>query len=239
MSDVATIEMGTNAEAQVALFLALDEAAKATSAVPKDAKGQGYMYAAAENVMREADRALSANGLVVAPVRARLVVTGEASKGGKSDRTIFSIECRFLVAHNRGGWFIGEMTLAVGANLAGTPPQATSSAYTCCERDFYRALLRMPRGPEDDVEHPKNNRAERFEDAAPARPAVAPPAARKATRVLSAIAAVKSPAEWDKAREKWDQVLFERSAEDDCGYSDAEVAEIKAALAAAATRVGA
>lgn len=225
-----------NAEAQAALYAALAKAVAATRAVEKHGQGQGYAYARAEDVMREADRVLSENGVTVAPIAARIVVAGVA-EGKSGPRTIFALRCKWLVAHVAGGEFVGEMTIAVGTNLNATPPQATSSAYTCCERDFYRALLRMPRGPEEDVEHPKNHREERFEESAPARPAVAPPAARKATKVLAALAALKTPAEWEKAREKWDAVLAERSPEDDCGYDREEVLDIQSALHVAKERV--
>ena len=227
-------------EAQSALYAALASAIGETEGVAKHGSGQGYMYAKAEAVMREADRVLTKHGISVAPIGATLTVAGVA-ESPKGARTIFTLTCQFLVAHRAGGSFIGEMTIAVGTNLNATPPQATSSAYTCCERDFYRALLRMPRSDKDDVEHESHRRVEREErEPEPARPTVAPPAARKATRVLAGIGAVKSVAEWDKVREGWDaNVLAHRTPDDDLGYTAAECEAVKAALAAAAARVGA
>jgi len=149
-------------EAQSALYAALASAIGETEGVAKHGSGQGYMYAKAEAVMREADRVLTKHGISVAPIGATLTVAGVA-ESPKGARTIFTLTCQFLVAHRAGGSFIGEMTIAVGTNLNATPPQATSSAYTCCERDFYRALLRMPRSDKDDVEHESHRRVEREE----------------------------------------------------------------------------
>lgn len=234
----------TEPSAQAALFAALATAIQETRAVNKDAQGQGYLYARAENVMREADRVLTPNGITVCPIGARIVVSGQ-SEGKNGSRTIFSLECRFLVAHVAGGSFVGEMTIAVGTNLNATPPQATSSAYTCCERDFYRALLRMPRGPDDDVEHPKNNRSERDDEPRPpATPSVPIPTTRKATKVLATIAKVATVEQYETVVARWSDAIAHRGAPlddggtDDCGYSDADVAEVQRALAAARERVG-
>ncbi len=147
------------------------------------------------------------------------------------------------MAHIAGGSFVGEMTIAVGTNLNATPPQATSSAYTCCERDFYRALLRMPRGPEDDVEHPKNNRAPRDEEPPPARPVVAVPSTSgldaKLPMVLEQVARITTIEHYERAVAGFHRATELRGAPLDdgevdlCGYSDAGFARVQAAFAAA------
>jgi len=238
----------TDAEftAQRELAAALAGAVEDTRAVGKHGDGQGYKYARAEDVMREADRVLSAAGISVVPISAKVAVAGNAdSKNGP--KAIFVLTCRWLVVHRSGGSFEAEMSIAVGTNLAATPPQATSSAYTCCERDMYRALLRMPRGPMDDVEHPSNNRTPRDEEPGPpAQTRVPPPAARKINRVLPMIDAAKTLPDFERVRDRWNEVLAVRGrpgpdggAPSDEGYSDADVETIRAALKRAAERVGA
>ena len=231
-------------EPQRALFAALASAIAETAPVAKSGNNpeQRYKYAPASAVVAEADRVLTKHGIAVVPISAKIATAGlsESKAGG---RTIFVLTVQFLVAHEAGGSLVGEMSIALGANLSGSPPQASSSALTGCERDFYRALLRMPRVDEDDPDHPKNTRERDDEPRQVAKPQAPVPQTRKATLVLRTIAAAKTPVDYEKVREKWDVVLSFRGQPDadgvidDGGYSDAEAAWISTMLRAAKERV--
>ena len=237
----------TEFAAQAALYAALAEAVADCSAVIKRGQGQGYLYAEAEAVVAEADRVMAPRGLVVIPGPATVINGGDfETKNGK--RTLFYLRREFTLVHKDGGRHDGgAFCIALGTNLGATPPQATTSAGTTALAYFLKDLLRMPRSKEEDVEHSSNNRGEQRRDEEP-RPAAAPqqrvPVARKATMVLKAIGAASTLRAYENAADKWAAVLSVRGQPDpetgepmDEGYTDAEVAEIKAALAAAKERV--
>jgi len=220
------------------LYAALADAVKACEWVVKRGDGQGYRYAKAEAVIAEADRVLEPVGVVVIPGTAVIHEVGKFRSKGE-DKTLFVLRREFIVVHRGGGQIRGEMSVAIGANVGGTPPQATTSAATTALSYFLKDLLRMPRVDEEDVEHASNNRSEREEEPRPpARPQAPVPPARKATLVLRGIAAVRTRDDYAKAVDRWHEVLDARRDGDDRGYSDAEVEEVKAALAAARARVG-
>lgn len=232
-----------------ALFSALAAAIKATRAVSKTGEGQGYRYAKAKDVIAEADRVLGDVDIAVVPISASIDARG-AAEGKSGPRTIFALTMGFLVTHPEGAYFVGEMTLGIGTNLNPGPPQATSSALTGCERDFYRSLLRMPRTDEDDPDDPSNTRERagrrEDEDRPPAKPSVnVPTTASKLSRVLPQIERIadadgyaRAVAAFTGATETRGMPLGGDDVET-CGYTDAEFAQVKAAFAAAKARVGA
>lgn len=234
-------------EAIVALVTALVAAIKETKPVEKTGTGpSGFRYAPAPAIIAEAKRVLDKVGIIVAPVRVTLLFVGRSKEG---ERGTFELRAHFLVAHVGGGYFYGEMAMAPPANIAGTPPQATAAAMTGCERDFYRALLRLERYDSDDPDHPMNAKPQPMAPTQPARPALRPAATtdRKATRVLDAIRGAKTLEFVEGVAEKFVNAIKDRGLPigpepddiDDCGYSDAEVTEIRAQLVAARARFNA
>lgn len=224
------------ATAQAALYRALAEAIDDIQGVAKRGNGQGYKYAKADHVVAEADRVLTPRGVSVFPGSSEILVAGVA-EGKSGPRTIFHLHQEFHIVHRDGGESRGSVCVGIGTNLNTGPTQATMSALTAAEAYFYKCLLRMPRVDEDDHDHPRNNRREE-EERPPAKPAVTIPQTRKAVQVLRAIASVKTAAQLDDARDRWNDVLARRGGPDgDCGYSDDEVREIGAAIKTAEGRV--
>ncbi len=216
-----------------ALHLALATAAEQCDAVAKTSKNthHNYNYASAEDVLVTANAAMKGLGLAIVPQRSAIEKVGD----------LYILQREFLVTHTEGAVYLASMSWPLEINKGKTPDKAAAGAETTSFAYFLRTLFRMPRLAEDDINHDSHDRrsvSERFEESAPARPAVQPPAARKATKVLAALAALKTPAEWEKARDKWNGVLVERSPDDDCGYTADEVATINGALQAAHGRVG-